>query len=240
MKYILDKFKPVATVFRPKTVSEVFALRLAQKLDDSPATRHYLSLTESHSETQLLCAYRRTFQSSENGDRGRRFHMELERIHSNGYHNNHSSLISIRVERRTVAAAIFTGDHLEYTDSRQLSSARERALSSAVGFTNWMLERFSVESAVLELPPSDDSFQRKALHDCIHGTLRERFLPIWEIERRELLEGYGHPQLKSRRELREIATQIWPVIAGTHAQVFIQDAAILGLHVQTERLFIIN
>jgi hypothetical protein len=55
-----------------------------------------------------------------------------------------------------------------------------------------------------------------------------------------LLEACGHPALKSRGELREVATAIWPVLIGTHAKVFIQDAAILGLYVQNERLFIIN
>jgi hypothetical protein len=49
-----------------------------------------------------------------------------------------------------------------------------------------------------------------------------------------------NPPLKSRSQLREVATAIWPILAGTHAKLFIQDAAILGLHVQTERLFIIN
>jgi hypothetical protein len=78
------------------------------------------------------------------------------------------------------------------------------------------------------------------LHDAICGALRQFILPIWEIPRTALLEAYGHPPLKSRRELRQIATTIWPVLAGTHAKVFIQDAAVLGLYVQTERLFIIN
>jgi len=64
-------------------------------------------------------------------------------------------------------------------------------------------------------------------------------LPLWEIPKTVLLEGCGHPPLKYRTPLREIATSIWPILAGTHAKVFIQDAAILGLHVQTERLFAI-
>jgi len=78
------------------------------------------------------------------------------------------------------------------------------------------------------------------LHDAICEGLRNRLLPIWEIPRVALLDGCGHPALKSRAQLREIATSIWPILAGTHAKSFIQDAAILGLHAQTERLFIIN
>ena len=166
--------------------------------------------------------------------------MELERGHSNSNHDHRINLISIRVERRAVAVAIFHGEHLEYTDSRQLSSAHDRALDSALGFIEWILDRFPVESATLEVIPNGDEFHRQVLQSAIHTTLRERGLPIWEIPKTDLLTGYGHPPVRSRRELREIATAIWPILAGTHAKVFIQDAAILGLHVQTERIFIIN
>src|SRR5436309_393694 len=153
MNRILDQFIPQTTAFRPNTASELFALRLAQKLGDVRAARHYVTLVDSHSEAQLLSAYRRTLKASGDRDLGRRFHVELERINANGNHNNRAKLISVRVERRTVAAAIFHGEHLEYTDSRQLSSVHDRALASAVGFINWMLERFPIESASLETVP---------------------------------------------------------------------------------------
>jgi hypothetical protein len=238
MDSLLDKFTP--TAFRPNRARDLFALRLAQKLGDARTVGHFVSLADSFTETQLLCAYRRTLRASGNGDRGRRFHSELERTHPNGNHDPQASLISIRIERRTVAAAIFHGDQLEYTDSRQLSSTRDRALASASGFINWMLARFPVESAALESIPNGHEFQRRMLHDAICRTLRERMLPIWEIPKLVLLEGCGQPPLKSRAQLRDVATSIWPVLAGTHAKVFIQDAAIVGLHVQIERLFIIS
>ena len=66
-------------------------------------------------------------------------------------------------------------------------------------------------------------------------------LPIWEVPKSAFCWKLAATRrLKSRSELREIATSIWPILIGTHAKVFIQDAAVLGLHVQTERLFIIN
>ncbi len=240
MNHILDRFHPPTTVFRPKTATQVFAFRLAQKLDDARAAAHYVSLADTYSETQLLVAYRRTLRLGVTIDKGRRFHVELERSHSNGHNGHEVRLISVRVERRAIAVAIFIGDHLEHSDSRQLSSVQGRAVSSAVGFIQWILERFQVDSAALESFDFGHEIQRRVLHDAIREILRDRMLPIWEVPRLELLEAHGYPSLKSRKELREIATSIWPVIAGTHAKVFIQDAAILGLHVQTERLFIIN
>ena len=238
MKSLFDKFIPPQ--FWPSTARDLFALRLAQKLDDASAVHHYVILADRFTEGQLLWAYRRTLRGNLNGDSGRRFQLQLERVPGNGNHEPQSKLIAIRVERRAVAAAVFQGQQLEYTDAKQLSSARDKALASSVGFIRWMLERFATESAALESIPNGHEFQRRALHEAVCGVLRDRALPIWEIPKPALLAGCGHPPLESRSQLRDLATRIWPVIAGTHSQVFIQDAAILGLHVQTERLFIIN
>jgi hypothetical protein len=240
MKSLLDRYIPSTAQFRPNTVSEFFALRLAQKLDDAVAVRHYVSLLEGQTASQLLVAYRRAIQAGRNRDLGRQFLLEVNSLRGNGHHDPHSSLIAIRVERRTVAAAVFNGLHLEYADSRQLSSDRDRALSSAVGFIIWMLNRFPVESVALEAIPNGNEIQRRVLHNEICQVLRDRMLPIWEIPKVVLLESFGRPPLRFRTDLREVATQIWPVIAGSHAKLFVQDAAVLGLHVQTERLFIIN
>jgi hypothetical protein len=238
MHPLLDKFTP--TVFRPVRTSDLFALRLAQKLGEASLVAHYVILADGHTEAQLVSAYRRTLRANGAADRGRRFHAELKRSSPNGYPFPQASLISIRIERRAVAAAIFNGDHLEFTDARQLSSSREKALASTVGFINWMLERFPVDSAALESIPNGHEFQRRVLHETICKILRERMVPIWEVPKIVLLDACGQPPLKSRTQLRDVATSIWPILAGTHAKVFIQDAAMVGLHVQTERLFMIN
>ena len=218
----------------------MFALNLAQKLGDSAAVRHYVDLADSYSQAQLLSAYRRALRASGQLDLGRTFHNELAQLHGNGNHDHAASLLSIRIERRTVAIAIFHGEHLEYADSRQLSSDNEKAVVSAAGFIRWVLGRFSIESTALEAIVNGHEIQRRALHDAIGATLREHMLPIWEVPKSVLLTSCGNPPLKSRTELRVIATTIWPILSGTHAKVFIQDAAILGIHVQTERLFIIH
>src|SRR5580693_7674836 len=137
MTPILDRFLPATTAFQPTTLEELFGLRLAHKLDDAQAFRHYVSLTDSHPQGQLLWAYRRAKRAGGHADLGRRFQVELDRTHSNGYCSTDTNQISIRIERRTVAVAIFHGSHLEYSDSRQLSSVRDKALSSAVGFIDW-------------------------------------------------------------------------------------------------------
>src|SRR5579884_1134438 len=240
MNSLLDRYLPNTSAFRPATSTDVFALRLAQKLDDAGAVRHYMDLADTHTKSQLLSAYRNALRHRGRTEMARAFHQELIQAHGNGHHHNGTSLVSIRVERRTIALAVFDGDHLEHTDARQLSSAHDKAVASAVGFVMWTLERFPVESAAFEVIPTPHEYHRAVLHNAIAKSVRGRMLPIWEIPRAELYRAYGHPPLKSRTELRGIATAIWPVLSGTRSRLFIQDAAVLGLHVQTERLFIIN
>ena len=65
-------------------------------------------------------------------------------------------------------------------------------------------------------------------------------LSIWEVPKVELFEAWAHPPLKSRKQLRSIVTTVWPLLAGTGRNLFIQDALALGMYVQTERQFLIN
>ena len=150
------------------------------------------------------------------------------------------NLLAIRVERRAVACAFFHGDHLEYSDVRQLASNRQKALGTTGHFVNWLLDAFPVESVALEPVPPGNEIQRQALIAAIKYSLLERLLPVREIPRIELFEAYGHPPLRSRHELRSVITTIWPILNGTHAKLFVQDAAALGLLVQVERHFLIN
>jgi hypothetical protein len=240
MTSILDQFRRAQSGFTPRMPRDIFALRLAQKLNDASAAAHYVMLAAEHSEARLLTAYRRTVRESSNGDLGRRFHRELQRTGEPGSDDRWARLLAIRVERRAVAAAVFHGEHLDYTQVRQLSSSKEKAIASAVGFVNWLLASFAIESAALEAIPNGDEIQRQILSDAVHQILRERILPIWQIPKAQLFEACGHPPLRSRKELRNVITTIWPVLAGSNGKSFIQDAAALGLYVQTERLFIIN
>jgi hypothetical protein len=240
MTSILDRFDRPSVGFEPKTTQDLFALRLAQKLGDAPAAGHYAALVAEHSQARLLTAYRRAVRNAPDGDLGGRFHAELERASDNRSDMRGANLLAVRVERRSIAAAVFHGEQLEYTQMRHLSSVKEKALSSAVGFVNWILESFPIESVALEALSNTEEIQRQILTDAITENLRERILPIWQIPKTQLFEACGHPALKSRKQVREVITAVWPVLAGANGKTFIQDAAALGLYVQTERLFIIN
>jgi hypothetical protein len=234
--------------FSPKTTSAYFALRLATKLGERKAVEHFIELLKDFPEAQILTAYRRTVAHCPKGDLARLFHEELEhfryRDEAGDDGNGKRWLLAIRIERRAVGFAAFQGDHLSYAQSRQLSSSSGKAISSAVAFIESAVEKCSngkpIRSAALESIPNGHEIQRSVLHQQICQTLTELSVTVMEVPRLELLDAFAHPALRSRKELRGIASEIWPVLSVQPGGPWTHDAAMLGLYVQTEVLFNIN
>jgi hypothetical protein len=149
---------------------------------------------------------------------------------------NPSKLVALKVERRSLAMAIFIDQRLDYTDVRQLSSSEEKADESAVGFLNWALSIFPIGSAALEVVAGAE-IRRARLNRAILDAFRGRGIPVWEITPEELLGAFGEPPLRARREVREVVLSIWPILDDRKEEPSILDAAALGLLVQTKRLF---
>jgi len=239
MSTILDRIVVPHGRFRPKTARELFALRLAHKLREPNAADHYLQLCNQHAEGHLVTAYQRTIKrgGSENA-LAQRFHEALTVLNGHQANGHHTvRLAAFKIERRSIAVAVCQGERLDHTQTRQLSSVREKAERSAAGFVNWILSHLQIESAAVEFIESSSDIQRAVLSRVVVQTLRESGIPLWEIPKQELFAGYCHPRLRSRRELRGVISSIWPALEGGEG---VLDAAALGLYVQTERLFIIN
>ena len=151
--------------------------------------------------------------------------------------NQTSVSLAIKVERRTLAVALFSGRHLEYTQRREISSNGDKAEASAVGFVGWAISNFAVESAAVEGLPSDRPTRQASLTQAVIGVLRERGIPVWEVGKQQLFESFGVPPLRTRGELREVIRSIWPILPGQSTEAATLDATALGLYVQTVRLF---
>ncbi|MGA2268773.1 MAG: hypothetical protein ABSH44_09920 [Bryobacteraceae bacterium] len=237
MQGILDRVAAQAHgKFRPQTIQDFFALHLAQKLGDAPAARHYRELVDQHSEERLLAAYRRTLESNPAPpELARAFHATLGGIRGSGNGGHPYRLLAVRVERRSVAVAFFIGTQLDYVQIHHLPSARDKAGASAVGFINSMMSHLRVESAALEQVAQTSESQRVSLSAMLHVALTRHGLPVWTVDKQDLLASFGHPCPQSRREVREAVRTIWPVLATDGS---ILDAVALGLYVQSERLFV--
>jgi|SRR5579863_7672569 len=222
--------------FRPSSPDEYVALRLAQRLGEPEVAAHYAMLASQYSQTKLLCAYRHAVTAA-HGDRPARvFHDYLSAHGTNG--NNglpHPRLLSVRIERRTVAVAVFCGLHLEGRRVLQLSSDPVRAEASTAAFIREALSENDCPSAAVESVSGD--VRRAILYATVVEQCRATGVSVWEISGRTVVETLAYPPLKSRAELREVMLQMWPVPGLKQSQMCALDAFALGLYVQTERLF---
>jgi hypothetical protein len=228
--------------FRPTTVPEVFALRLATKLGDGAAAKHYAELVERYPADHLLIAYHRATAHCHNGNLARRFHDFFEPLkhrdnQSMGNGRSTYRLAAIRVDRRAVAVAVFNGDHLTHAQARQLSASPGKAISSAVGFIERIMRQFDVKSAVIEAIPNGDERHRKVLQQAIVGALADDEINAGEVSKAELFEALAHPPVTSRKELKVIASRIWPILDEQPGGPWTHDAAMLGIYVQIEVVF---
>ncbi|HWZ30744.1 MAG TPA: hypothetical protein VNX18_05400 [Bryobacteraceae bacterium] len=243
---ILDQIAKTArqtkySAFAPKTVPEAFALRLATKVGDQDVARHYVELADEYPAARLLTAYRRAVTQSRNGNLARRFHAELEPLTLRdplGYGNDKSHrLAAVRIDRRAVGVAVLDGDRLSYAQARHLSSSAGRAISSAVAFIERILEKFEVSSVVIESIPNGHQVQRKMLQNAITDVLTHEEIDPFEVAKNELFNAFAYPPVRSRKELRMIASNIWPILDEQTGGPWTHDAAMLGLYVQIETLF---
>jgi hypothetical protein len=148
---------------------------------------------------------------------------------------NATAIAAFRIERRSVAAAIFQGTRLEYTDMRQLPVDPEKAEASALGFINWILSSFDIASAVTEAMDSEDTV-RAGLNRVIEMQLISAG-PLYRIPKAELSAAFSLPPASSRVAIREVVTAIWPILESNRTAATKLDAVALGLYLQTERLF---
>lgn len=228
--------------FSPCTAPEVFALRLATKLGDGDAAKHYAELVERYPADHLMIAYHRAVAHSHNGNMARRFHDFFEPLKHRDDQNTVTGrtiykLAAIRVDRRAVGVAVFNSDHLMYAQARQLSAAPGKAISSAVGFIERIMRQFEVKSAVIEAIPNGHERHRKALQTAIVGALADDEINAGEVSKVELFEAFAHPPVSSRKQLKEIASRIWPILDEQSGGPWTHDAAMLGLYVQIEAIF---
>lgn len=242
MTNILDRLarRRPRVQYRPTTVRDLFGLRLAQKLGEPAAAEHYAELADEYSDETLLLAYRKAVdQSPPACDLGRRFHSELASAREPQAPIQTGCLLAIKVERRSIAVAVFVGSTLDFHDMRQLSSEAAKAEATAIGFLNWVISSFDIKTAAVERMTNGSEIRRTVLNRAILDLLRTSAIPIWEVYKRDLLEAYGRPPLRSRVELRQVTKAIlWSMFNSDKPNPQELDAAALGLYVQTERLLI--
>lgn len=149
-----------------------------------------------------------------------------------------AEVLSIRIERRRIAVAVFSGVRLEYHQVRELSSDPERAKLTSRRFTDWLVDVFQPALGVIEAADGTEGARRSELTHVVAGTLMLRRVPRVRITTHELLSSFAVPALRTKKTLRAVAATLWPELPARHVHPAAYDAAALGLHVQMKELFV--
>jgi hypothetical protein len=153
---------------------------------------------------------------------------------------NELTLAALSIDRRTAALALFNGLCLEDMLLRSLPADQDAAVNTLIGFLNRSIDRYKIEFVGLRSLNDKSSSRIKSLHTAALSVLRNTSLPLEQVDEKNLLESFGHPPLRSRDHLRKVGRNIWPALNDSHATNSAVDAAVLGLHVQVERLLTIH
>jgi hypothetical protein len=145
-----------------------------------------------------------------------------------------SKLLAVKLRRRSVAVALFSGRTLEHIETLQLCNEPEAVTDTVARFIATLLDIFHPDSAAIGVSRGRPGERVKILTETAQTMLRAAGIPFWRIEDRMLLETYAVPKLKGRQQLRPIVRSFWPHLAEKHLTGY--EAAALGLHVQVERL----
>jgi hypothetical protein len=144
-------------------------------------------------------------------------------------------ILSIKIERRRIAIAVFTGLEIDDMQVRYLPPERSVAETRAASFIRWMISAYEPSIAAMIFPNEIDK-RRRPIALAIAEALRQEAIPIWEVQKEDLFKHFGNPPLASSRQLREIARRIWPAIGGANSAPLLEAAA-LGLFIQLSRQY---
>jgi hypothetical protein len=88
----------------------------------------------------------------------------------------------------------------------------------------------------VETPRGPSEGRAVRLQDALTQQLRNMAIAVWPVNFADLCRQSSLPPVRTRHVLRQIAGTIFPALGGNSSGKLDCDAALLGLHVQIERL----
>ena len=145
-----------------------------------------------------------------------------------------SKLLAIRIRRRSVAAAVFSGRHLEYMDMLHLCNEPEIVTDAVARFLARILENFKPGDVVLGTSRAPQGERVRSLTQLTEKMLTVEGIPIRRVDDKTLLESYAIPRLRNKDQLRPIVRSFWPHLSNRQTSAF--EAVALGFYLQVERM----
>jgi hypothetical protein len=143
-------------------------------------------------------------------------------------------ILCLRVARRALAAATWKDERFELLDGRHLSSDRGEAGRTVEKYLGRLISEQETRGVVL-LAPSSAPTQPTSMLRVVQTILVRAGVSLRIVPCDELLRAFGHPALKNRRELQEVAASLLPEAGAFRGATrpYVLEAAALGLYANT-------
>jgi hypothetical protein len=144
-------------------------------------------------------------------------------------------LAAVGFERRRVVIALFNQTHLEDVVVKNFTSDEPGTMTSLAAFLTSVFAKQNIEYLAIEEPRG--GLRLRQMHRMAIRTANDAGVPLQQVSGSELLNASASPPLNRRSQLRRMAGLIWPSLRDPRTGPAGLDAALLGLHVQLDRLF---
>jgi hypothetical protein len=143
-------------------------------------------------------------------------------------------ILSLRVNRRAIGAAILTTDGLALTDGRHLASGSTRAVAAAVRYVEHLLNGAHINAVIVDSPAPGPGSVTDDVVASLKQVLSSAGLTPLMIGKADLLVAYGVPALRSRDELRAVVLDYWADLLSLKGRVtpYVIDAAAAALYAE--------
>jgi hypothetical protein len=141
-------------------------------------------------------------------------------------------ILSLRVARRAMAAAVLANEKFTMLDGRHLSSQRESMQAAIRRYVSQLLEE-QQPAGVLILAP-DERYDNRGILREVQTVIAQAGRSMRIVRLPELFKAFGNPALTTREQLWETAKELLPELADVQSTVmpYIIEAACLALYAE--------
>jgi hypothetical protein len=142
-----------------------------------------------------------------------------------------TNILSLRISRRAIGAAILDAETLTLSDARHLPSTPDRAKAAAIRYVDRLLTS-TLTGAIVDAPSRGVSATTDAVFDQIADLLRAKGLSVLTIVKADVLAAYGVSALQTRGDVRALVASYWPTLERVRGPVkaYAIDAAAAALY----------
>ncbi|MGH9657950.1 MAG: hypothetical protein ACRD96_05360 [Bryobacteraceae bacterium] len=143
-------------------------------------------------------------------------------------------LLTLRISRRAIGAAVLGPESLELADGRHLTSKLDKTTAAAVRFVEYLIGLIKPALLIIDAPMMKPETATARIMDALRSVLSSRQVDVLMLNKPEILAAYGLKSPRNRRELRELVRHYWPELASIRGKVepYIVDAAAAALYAE--------